>query len=148
MEPGPDDWEGKLEFTFACTGRQNSSPVSADKIFLNGQIRPSYPYKLPGVTDGGSEARSQKRPVVREPLRRLFSREREWKSSGDLYEEDELKGTAPQRYCLWGSRRARERNGASNSQKNKKNVGVSKRWKVKGLVCNHGCKKVSDEPLE
>lgn len=166
MEAGPDDREDESEFTFR---QPYSSPVSADKIFLNGQIRPLYPFTFPATRDEGITEEShfsQKRSpaVLREPLRRLFSRDREWNSSWDPYscsgspshEEDELNGIDPEMYCLWRPRAgaALEGKRTSNSKKKKKNseesgtVSVSKRWKVKDLVYSHGGKRVSDEPLE
>ncbi|KAK4775600.1 hypothetical protein SAY87_023561 [Trapa incisa] len=171
---GPDtdnDREEELqEFTFACTGRPNSSPISADKIFLNGQIKPSHPFKVPGDqgvdADANIESR-QKRSTgpgpaaMREPLMRLFSRERVWNSGWDLcssHENEEIKG-APCRYCLWRVRRVGKKqkgNETSHKSSNKKMVMKEisgdepvdgKRWKVKNLVFNHGTQKVSHEPV-
>ncbi|XP_031372228.1 uncharacterized protein LOC116187578 isoform X2 [Punica granatum] len=159
MEPDPDEWEDEAEFTFACTGQPLSSPVPADKIFLNGQIRPSHPFKFPMRNDGPN-SHQQKRPV-REPLGRLFSQEREWNSSSwhscsslgsgsHSYEEDEFECLAPEMYCLWRAKAAREvKNVLDKKKKGDEpggNMSVSKRWKIKDLVCNHGSKKVRDEP--
>ncbi|KAK4773337.1 hypothetical protein SAY87_028356 [Trapa incisa] len=147
-----DHWEDELqEFTFACTGRPNSSPISAEKIFLNGQIKPSHPFKVPGDDQGVDDTeRLQKRSppppaAMREPLMSLFGREREWNSSWDScssHEEDEPKD-APGRYCLCRMRTGGERKGEKNNSNKKTMI-----TRIKNLVFNRGTQKVSDEPLE
>ncbi|KAL0417036.1 UNVERIFIED_CONTAM: hypothetical protein Slati_3535500 [Sesamum latifolium] len=89
-EGDADEDDEEFEFAFVTRDSELPSPISADEIFHNGQIRPVYPVfnrdlflgdvdfrqgngKENGVQNSGSE----KGPTIRLPLRKLFIEERE-----------------------------------------------------------------------
>ncbi|KAL7098547.1 hypothetical protein ACP275_09G023800 [Erythranthe tilingii] len=137
----------EFEFAFATTRDSDlsSSPVSADEIFHNGQIRPVYPVlnrnlfiefqngseKVNGVRDSGPE----KVPTIRLPLRKLFIAEREstmTTTSSSSSEVDDLDGVPAETYCVW---RPKEAAAAEELRKKSSSAGSnSKRWKFKDLL--------------
>ncbi|KAL2494379.1 uncharacterized protein Fot_38136 [Forsythia ovata] len=92
-----EDDNEDFEFAFLTRESQISSPISADEIFCNGQIRPVFTIferdlllrnmnlKRENLGENGTEnSGSSKGPsrTVRLPLRKLFIEERETASSG------------------------------------------------------------------
>ncbi|KAI3454499.1 hypothetical protein Pfo_011162 [Paulownia fortunei] len=144
------DEDEEFEFAFVTRDSELSSPISADEIFHNGQIRPVYPVfnrdlflgrmefhedgneKGNGVRDSGSE----KGPTIRLPLRKLFNEERETTmtmtttSSSSSSEADELDGVPVETYCVWRPKEAAE----GRCKKNSSTGSNSKRWKFKDLL--------------
>lgn len=133
------DSDGEFEFAVVRT-QSHSSPVSADEIFSNGEILPRYPLfdrsllldddapNFDKVSDN-SNANSKPSPVVRVPLRKLFSEERE-SASCSSSEADDLDGITPGTYCIWKPKaESPERCKKSNSTGN-----TSKRWKFRNLL--------------
>lgn len=128
------------EFEFAVVSRQfDSSPVSADDIFSNGEIVPRYPLfdrslLLDDVSDMNkvadkSATNSKPSPVVRLPLRKLFSEERDLASCSSS-EADDLDGISPGTYCIWKPKaespgRCKKSNSTGNT---------SKRWTFRNLL--------------
>nr|GME13269.1 uncharacterized protein LOC109150784 [Ipomoea batatas]GME18240.1 uncharacterized protein LOC109150784 [Ipomoea batatas] len=108
-EDGDGD-EEEFEFEFV-TGDAVFSPISADEIFYDGQIRPVYPIRL--------------------PLRKLFSKEREAQSSCSSSEADEMDGIPPGTYCVW---RPKAAPAEKSSPKKSNSTGWSKRWKLRDLI--------------
>ncbi|KAL6524463.1 hypothetical protein OROHE_016134 [Orobanche hederae] len=153
---GEDDL---FEFDFMKRDSELPSPVSADEIFCNGQIRPVYPVSArdlflerKGFENGSEEGNDVVResdsekggPTVRLPLRELFTEERETTmtmamasttSSSSSSEADELEGVPADTYCMW---RPKEEDSASTEGLCKKissSTGSnSKRWKFKDLL--------------
>ncbi|KAL7139011.1 hypothetical protein ABFS83_09G021800 [Erythranthe nasuta] len=137
----------EFEFAFATTRDSDlsASPVSADEIFHNGQIRPVYPVfnrnllvefqngneKVNGVRDSCPE----KGPAIRLPLRKLFIAEREstmTTTSSSSSEVDDLDGVPAETYCVW---RPKEAAAAEELRKKSSSAGSnSKRWKFKDLL--------------
>ncbi|XP_074274424.1 uncharacterized protein LOC141598620 [Silene latifolia] len=44
LSPNDEDYDNNGDFEFSFVGEEIQSPVSAEKAFLNGQIRPLFPY--------------------------------------------------------------------------------------------------------
>ncbi|PIN15507.1 hypothetical protein CDL12_11840 [Handroanthus impetiginosus] len=149
--PAKEDDDGEEEFEFAFVTRDSdlSSPISADEIFQNGQIRPVYPVfnrdlflghmgfqNENGKENGVENSGSDKSPTVRLPLRKLFIEERETTmtmsttSSCSSSEADELDGVPAESYCVWRPKEAAGR-GCKKSNSTGSN---SKRWKFKDLL--------------
>ncbi|KAL2556729.1 uncharacterized protein Fot_01468 [Forsythia ovata] len=105
-----EDDNEDFEFAFLTRESQISSPISADEIFCNGQIRPVFPIferdlllrnmnlKRENLGENGTEnSGSSKGPsrTVRLSLKKLFIEERETASSGSSSEADELDSVPP-----------------------------------------------------
>ncbi|KAG8378908.1 hypothetical protein BUALT_Bualt07G0033500 [Buddleja alternifolia] len=138
----------EFEFAFVTRDSESFSPISADEIFQNGQIRPVYPVfnrnlflkhmelqngdeNENGVVNRGSA----KAPTIRLPLRRLFSEERETTmttttSSSSSSEADDLDGVPAETYCVWRPEAAAE----GRCKKSSSAGSSSKRWKFKDLM--------------
>ncbi|XP_047948038.1 uncharacterized protein LOC125194072 [Salvia hispanica] len=146
-EDASDDDE-EFEFAFVTRDSELPSPISADEIFHNGQIRPVYPVfnrdlYLQSLRENGLE----KGEKVRLPLKKLFSEERETAmtmkttSSCSSSDADELDGVSEDLYCVW-------RPAAEGRCKKSSSAGSnSKRWKfkVKDLLLNRSHSEGSNE---
>ncbi|KAF7806087.1 uncharacterized protein G2W53_038248 [Senna tora] len=136
---GDDDFE----FTFVCRD-PHSSPVSADDIFCNGQIRPIYPLFDRSLLDGISPtATADETATVRRrrlPLRKLMFEERETgscSSSTSEAEDIDLDGVAPGTYCVWDPKSSSLSSSESVRKPSKKSSSTgssSKRWKFRDLL--------------
>ncbi|CAL0330137.1 unnamed protein product [Lupinus luteus] len=131
-----DDWEplhdnpnvnddNDFEFPFV-SGNHNSSLVSADVIFSNGQIRPIYPLFDDVVCV--PETRITPRRL---PLRELMFEEERGESCSSSSEERNVRNEAVEgSYCVWTPPERRK--------KKKKNDSIgsssSKRWKLRDLL--------------
>ncbi|KAK6920709.1 Protein of unknown function DUF1645, plant [Dillenia turbinata] len=130
------DEEEEEEFEFSFVGKDSQmSPISADEIFYNGQIRPVFPLfdtslllsECNHQTIETHELNPSPKPI-RFPLRKLLFEDRDPPSSSSS-EADDLEGIQPGTYCVW-TPKARDdaRCKKSNS------TGSSKRWKFKDLL--------------
>uniref|UniRef100_A0A2P2QLD1 Uncharacterized protein MANES_06G104800 n=1 Tax=Rhizophora mucronata TaxID=61149 RepID=A0A2P2QLD1_RHIMU len=152
-EEDEDENENNDEFEFAVVWRETgSSPISADEIFFNGQIRPIYPLfntdllsneerelSIPHITASNQTTTSKR--SERSSLGKLLDEDRgeattitmTTNSSCSSSEADELDGVSPSTYCVWAPRKAIE---DKDHQKCKKShsTGSSKRWKLRDLV--------------
>ncbi|EXB87888.1 hypothetical protein L484_015019 [Morus notabilis] len=152
-----DDGDDEFEFAFVCR-ESASSPISADEIFYNGQIRPVY-YPLLGkslqlLEEHGlkssrndvvavAAARANKEndkntppapPRRRQPLRKLMvEEERETTTSCSSSETDELDGLQHGTFCVWTPRNG-DSGAATGGGKKSKSTGSSKRWKFGDLI--------------
>ncbi|TKY55202.1 hypothetical protein E2542_SST19616 [Spatholobus suberectus] len=112
------------DFEFSFVPRHpDSSPVSADDIFCNGQIRPIYPlFHLNSVADAdASSIPAETARRRRLPLRKLMFEERETVDPTVVNDSDELDGVAAGTYCVW-------------TPPCKKTSSSSKRWKLRDLL--------------
>ncbi|KAL8097947.1 uncharacterized protein LOC141685159 [Apium graveolens] len=92
-----DNNEDEFEFAFASV----LSPVPADQIFCNGQIRPFYPhFKL----EKKSVVSCMVPRAARLPLRKLLVEERELEASCSSSVTDEMEGVEARTYCIWDSK--------------------------------------------
>lgn len=149
VEKDQEEEEGRNEedddeFEFSFVKESEISPVAADEIFHNGQIRPIYPLfnrdlllnnddfmngsssKSNGMVEEVVSARPKS---IRLPLRKLFlqEEEREGNSSCSSSEADDLEGIPEGTYCVWRPK-PDEKCKKSNS------TGSSKRWKFRDLL--------------
>lgn len=130
---GGDDGDD-FEFAFVT----NTSPVSADDIFSNGQIRPMYPiFGAPpaALNDVVNCDRESVAPAARRrrlPLRMLMFEEGETASCSSSTDESsvDLEGAAEGSYCVWNP------NSVATEAKKSSSVGSSgsKRWKLRNLL--------------
>ncbi|KAI4343755.1 hypothetical protein L6164_011064 [Bauhinia variegata] len=145
LDGGGADDNDDFEFAFVCR-EPESSPVSADDIFYNGQIRPVYPVfdrnflfgHHPGFAPrNDSVAYACPAPTAKEtspapvrrhrlPLRKLMFEERETGSSTSEANGD---GLTPGTYCMWSPKSAAKPCDKSNSTGS-----ASKRWKLRDLL--------------
>ncbi|XP_039032137.1 uncharacterized protein LOC120167084 [Hibiscus syriacus] len=89
-----------FEFAFVCRDPK-MSPVSADEIFYNGQIRPTYPVSDTSLLNNNIYQTHDVKPRSRRlPLRELMGEERETNSCS-ASEGGELDRVTPGTYCVW-----------------------------------------------
>ncbi|KAK7291632.1 hypothetical protein RIF29_06936 [Crotalaria pallida] len=133
------------DFEFAVVSGDNiSSPVSADEIFSNGLIKPTYPLfdrnLLSDVVCAPEKETVESRPVRRLPLRKLMLEEEGGEtgscSSSTSEEEaqerrDELSGVAEGSYCVWVPP---EKNKDKKKKSSSMRSSSSKRWKLRELL--------------
>lgn len=122
------------DFAFVTAGSDQFSPISADEIFYNGQIRPIFNRDLL-LNDTGcnSEKVSTPRKSNRVSLRKLFIEDREIASSSSSSEVDDLEGITPGTYCVWRPKSAEE--SPSELCKKSNSTGSStKRWKLRDFI--------------
>ncbi|XP_021719039.1 uncharacterized protein LOC110686737 [Chenopodium quinoa] len=137
-EDDDDDDEEESEFEFAIlTGEENSSPISADEIFDNGQIKPMFPVFNTDLVYGdncGFSTASSPPTTIRVPLRKLLE-ERETSGNGaascSSSEADDLEGVPPGTYCVWTPKKKEE---VLMMKKKSKSTGSSKRWRFRDLL--------------
>lgn len=137
------DGEEEFEFAFVARDPELPSPISADEIFHNGQIRPVYPVfdrrlflaSMEFSRENRMERGEDKKvPAIRLPLRKLFSEERETAmtmattSSCSSSDADDLDGVPADSYCVWRPEAA----AAEGLRKKSNSTGSnSKRWRLK-----------------
>lgn len=136
-----DDEDEEFEFAFVAKEAEFSSPISADEIFCNGQIRPVFPISNRDLRLGNVEIEngnkitensgSSKAPRIRVPLRKLFIEERETTTSSSSSETDELENLPPGTYCVWKPKAAEA---TARQCKKSSSAGSSKRWKFSDLL--------------
>ncbi|CAN6713870.1 unnamed protein product [Malus baccata var. baccata] len=140
--------EEEEEFAFAFIssgGESHTSPISADEIFSNGQIKPTvYPLfnqdlllahndVVSSINANGDADDAVKKPKPRRlPLRMLMLEEEGETESCSSSETDDLENLPPGTYCVWappksshGQRRCNKSSSAGSS---------SKRWKFWNLL--------------
>ncbi|WRX17133.1 Protein of unknown function DUF1645 [Theobroma cacao] len=140
-----EEEDDDFEFAFVCR-EPETSPISADEIFHNGQIRPTYPLfntnlllsddQTPdGKTVDSTHPFVSKPGPRRLPLRKLMSEERETTSCSSS-EADELEGVTPGSYCVWKPKGGSSGNDQESPGRCKKSnsTGSSKRWKLRDLL--------------
>ncbi|CAI0398648.1 unnamed protein product [Linum tenue] len=131
------DDEEEEEFEFAVVGREAvASPISADEIFYNGQIRPLYPLFNTDLLLFDSKAAPAPAPAKpvrgrRPQLKKLFKQE-EGGDGSDTDSSEELEGLPEGTYCVWNPKKPET---APEIRKKSKSTGNdSKRWKFRDLL--------------
>lgn len=125
-----DEEDNDSEFSFSF-GDPDSSPISADDIFLDGQIRPTFPLFNTDLLldhDSANFSKTPNPPSIRLPLRKLFLEERETPSCSSS-EADELDGIQPGTYCVW-----RPNESSPGRCKKTNSAASSKRWKFPNIL--------------
>lgn len=132
-EDDDDDDDDEFEFAFVCR-EPDSSPISADEIFYNGQIKPVFPlFNTDLLLEHGIDVANSinSKPPVRLSLRKLFIEERDSPSCSSS-EADELDGASPGTYCVWRPKTPEE--SPDRCKKSNSTGNSSKRWKFKDLL--------------
>ncbi|KAL3571097.1 hypothetical protein D5086_028346 [Populus alba] len=139
-EEEEEDDDDDFEFAVLSKPEPQFSPISADDIFYNGQIRPFYPLfntklllddqeSLP-KSKTATNTQDNKKPN-RLPLKKLFYEDRETFSCSSS-EADDIDSAEPGTYCVWT---AKKEEGSLGSCKKSSSTGSnSKRWKFKDLL--------------
>lgn len=124
-EEGDDDdeeEEEEEEFSFVTMG-SDSSPISADDVFQDGQIRPFYPlFNQKLLLSHEDFKSSENRLPIRPPVEKVFIETPPSPSS----KTDEVDGIAAGPYCAWT--KTPELSKKSNS------TGFSKIWRFKDYM--------------
>lgn len=135
-----DDEDNSFEFEFAFVSQDLASPVSADDIFYNGQIKPMYPIfgvpshddvlSVPNTTSGTAATPEGTVRRRRLPLRKLMFEEGETASCSSSTDESvDLEGVAEGAYCVWTP------NSVGRERKKSNSTGsASKRWRLRDLL--------------
>ncbi|XP_065875950.1 uncharacterized protein [Euphorbia lathyris] len=142
-----EEKEEEEEFEFATVAREpEASPISADDIFYNGQIRPIYPlFNTALLLDDDEISKSKSRSAsplsnngtakpIRLPLGKFFSEDRETASCSSS-EADEIENVPADSYCVWTpKKKATEESLSDGRGKKSSSTGTSKRWKFRDLL--------------
>ncbi|XP_068643475.1 uncharacterized protein [Aristolochia californica] len=122
-----------FEFTFVVRD-PDASPISADEIFADGQIRPMFPIFNRDVwfedsNDGKGKSSKPPTAAVCVPLRKLFIDDREHATSSSGVGELEALPTGS--YCVWTPRSVPP---SPDRCKKSNSTGSSKRWRFRDLL--------------
>ncbi|XP_030551927.1 uncharacterized protein LOC115756340 [Rhodamnia argentea] len=119
-----DEEDGDSDFEFACL-IPGGSPVSADDVFDNGQIRPFFPLFNRDLVFADSEPGPSLSPsVLRPPMKKVFA------EAGVGGGADEPRGT----YCEWTARIIEETPPSPGSCRKSNSTGSSKLWRFRDLL--------------
>uniref|UniRef100_A0A5B7C0I9 Uncharacterized protein n=1 Tax=Davidia involucrata TaxID=16924 RepID=A0A5B7C0I9_DAVIN len=120
-----------FEFAFVCRD-PDSSPISADEIFYNGQIRPIFPifYNESSVS---SKPPTTTPSSIRLPLRKLLIEKRDPPLCSSS-EADEFDGIQPGTYCVWTPKASPAAEKSPGRCKKSNSTGSSKWWKFRDLI--------------
>lgn len=123
--------EDEEEFSFVCTN-PDGSPISAEEVFQNGQIRPIFPIFDRSLlfSNGEDGSGSAEGSALRPPLKKLFVEERDPPSSSSS-DADELEALAPGTYCEWSGKAVEA---SPELSKKSNSTGFSKFWRFRDLV--------------
>ncbi|XVF02460.1 hypothetical protein REPUB_Repub04eG0177200 [Reevesia pubescens] len=125
-----EEEEEEEEFSFVCLN-PDGSPISADDVFQNGQIRPVFPLfsqDLLFADEDGSILKSDDGDVsLRPPLKKLFVED-----SAEATSSTSSEPAGP--YCEWnrGGRTAEET--SPNTCKKSNSTGFCKLWRFRDLM--------------
>ncbi|KAL5709692.1 hypothetical protein ACHQM5_020350 [Ranunculus cassubicifolius] len=129
-----EDEEDDEDFEFAVVSRDtNTSPISADEIFSDGQIKPVYPVFNRHLLFAGNEedfAKFREGSSIRLPLKKLFIEERDPSSSTSS--EDDLDALPDGTYCVWTPTKSVPP--SPEMRKKSNSTGSSKRWRFRDLL--------------
>ncbi|KAF8408264.1 hypothetical protein HHK36_007413 [Tetracentron sinense] len=131
-EAEDDDDDDDFEFAFFSRD-PDASPISADEIFYNGEIRPIYPIFNRDLLFADGEDDDSKPPNVsshRLSLRKLLIEERDTPSSSSS-EADELDRIPAGTYCVWTPKSVEPSPGRC---KKSNSTGSSRRWRFRDLL--------------
>ncbi|KAL5723697.1 hypothetical protein ACHQM5_007066 [Ranunculus cassubicifolius] len=130
-----DEEEDDEDFEFAVVSRDtNTSPISADEIFSDGQIKPVYPVFNRHLLFTGNEedfAKFREGSSIRLPLKKLFIEERD-PSSSTSSEADDLDALPDGTYCVWTPTKSVPP--SPEMRKKSNSTGSSKRWRFRDLL--------------
>ncbi|KAL3654052.1 hypothetical protein CASFOL_003733 [Castilleja foliolosa] len=125
-EEEDEDEEEEEEFSFFCGGA-NTSPISADDIFSDGQIRPVYPLFNRDLFFSGEDL------PARPSVMKLFVETSE--ETGSVASSSKGNPVVSGPHCEWSDRKAVEVSPPSPETCKKSNsTGFSKIWRFKDLL--------------
>ncbi|XWS63661.1 hypothetical protein CRYUN_Cryun06bG0120300 [Craigia yunnanensis] len=130
MEEEEENEEEEEEFSLVCLN-PDGSPISADDLFQNGQIRPVFPLfnqDLLSAHENGSVLKSEDGDVsLRPPLRKLFVED-----SSDTMSSSSSELSGP--YCEWmrGGRTVEETSPGTCKKSN--STGFCRLWRFRDLM--------------
>lgn len=119
-EPELEEDDGDYDFEFFVGEGDPKSPVPAEDIFQNGQIRPIFPYT--GEHAGNSEEATTSYDP---PVRKVFI-------VSEAAPENEGVAEVVGEYCAWSSENTPEP--APEMSRKSNSTGFSKLWKVRDLL--------------
>ncbi|KAL3631005.1 hypothetical protein CASFOL_023989 [Castilleja foliolosa] len=111
--------EEEEEFAFSCGG-ENMSPIAAEDIFIDGQIKPIFPFFNRDLFSPGEDL------PMRPPVKKLFV---EISEIGSMTSSSQVNAGSR---CEWSDRKAVEVSPEICKKSN--STGSSKIWKLKGLL--------------
>ncbi|XP_059645521.1 uncharacterized protein LOC132287061 [Cornus florida] len=118
------------DFSFVCNGGY-TSPIAAEDVFQNGQIRPTFPLFNREVLLSGVSMPSKNDLPLRPPVRKIFIEANDpptpRMSSSLASKSEEMETTATGSYCNW-SRKAIE--ASPEICKKSNSTGFSKLWRI------------------
>ncbi|XP_050257310.1 uncharacterized protein LOC126702604 [Quercus robur] len=151
-EEEKEDDDDDFEFAFVCR-EPDTTTISADEIFSNGQIRPTYPIFDQSLllslydshiektntttattttmrTTAISTTKAPPSSFRRPPLRKLMieEQERDRDTSCSSSEADDLEGVPDGSYCVWTP------HSSSSCKKSHSTGSSSKRWRFRDLL--------------
>ncbi|KAF3974912.1 hypothetical protein CMV_001803 [Castanea mollissima] len=157
-EEEEEEDDDDFEFAFVCR-ESDTTTISADEIFSNGQIRPTYPIfdqsllltlndshieKTNTITTTTTTTTTTRKITIsaakapssfrRPPLRKLMieEQERDRDTSCSSSEADDLEGVPDGTYCVWTPHSSSS--SSSSSCKKSHSTGSSKRWRFRDLL--------------
>ncbi|XVE75040.1 hypothetical protein DITRI_Ditri12bG0065500 [Diplodiscus trichospermus] len=130
LEMAEDEEDEEEDFSFVCLN-PDGSPISADDLFQNGQIRPGFPLcnqDLLVARENGSILKSEDGDVsLRPPLRKLFVED-----STDTSSSSSSEPAGP--YCEWRRDGRTVEEISPNTCKKSNSTGFSKLWRFRDLL--------------
>ncbi|EOY00490.1 hypothetical protein QUC31_014258 [Theobroma cacao] len=130
MEEEIEEEEEDEEFSFVCLN-PGGSPISADDVFQNGQIRPAFPLfnlDLLFADEDGSVLKSEDADVsLRPPLRKLFVED-----APDTTSSSSSEPAGP--YCEWRRDGKTVEETSPDRCKKSNSTGFSKLWRFRDLM--------------
>uniref|UniRef100_A0A5B7B022 Uncharacterized protein n=1 Tax=Davidia involucrata TaxID=16924 RepID=A0A5B7B022_DAVIN len=128
-----DEEEDDDDFSFVCNGNgDDTSSISADDAFVNGQIRPIYPlFNRYPFFDNDSMPENNDLPL-RPPVQKVFIEAHDSPPPpSSTLESDKVDTVAAGPYCAW-SKKGIE--GSPEVCKKSNSTGFSKLWRLRDLV--------------
>ncbi|XP_042500458.1 uncharacterized protein LOC122078510 [Macadamia integrifolia] len=138
-QPSQEDVDDD-DFEFAFVARDpDGSPISADEIFDNGQIRPIYPVFNQDLLFADDSKLPKKSSTLRLPLGKLMTEDRDFDNdnfnppSSSSSEADELDSLPAGSYCVWKPKSV-EASPDRCKKSSSTGSGSSKRWKFRDFL--------------
>ncbi|CAK9158177.1 unnamed protein product [Ilex paraguariensis] len=132
IEEEQEDGHGDEDFSFVCSVDELPSPISADDVFQNGQIKPVFPLfgrdllLLLSDEGDGDSSHNISNSHVGSPVKKFFI-ETNYPPLPPSSESDEINGVAAGPYCDWSKGKTTEKSPEVCKKSN--STGFSKLWR-------------------